>query len=334
MKTAIAILNWNGRKLLEEYLPSVVKYSTSAEIFIIDNASTDDSLEFVQTQFPQVKIVQNERNFGYAQGYNEGVKKILAVSPEIELFCFLNSDVRVTENWLKPIQKLMSSNAEIAVVQPKVLDDKNPTYFEYAGAGGGFIDNYGYPFCRGRVFWTLEEDKGQYDDAIPCFWASGACFFIRTQDFLTQKGFDETFFAHMEEIDLCWRLNNAGKKVYYCGESKVYHLGGGTLKNNNPKKTYLNFRNNLGMLAKNLPAWTPFPLIFLRLCLDGVTGVVFLFYEGFAHCWAVVLSHFGFYKRMPHYLKNRKPGIKNYYEKRFVPFQYFIRKRKYFGDLK
>jgi len=334
LRTAIAILNWNGRQLLEEFLPSVAEHSTGAEIYVIDNASTDDSLAFIQSNFPQIKIIQNEDNFGYAKGYNEGIKKILSSNPKPDVFCLLNSDVKVSENWLEPIEKLFTSNPEIAVAQPKLLDYKNPTRFEYAGAGGGFIDNFGYPYCRGRVFWTLEEDKGQYDDTIQTFWASGACFFIRTDDFLNSGGFDEGFFAHMEEIDLCWRINNSGRKVYYCGESKVYHLGGGTLKNSNPKKTYLNFRNSLWMLVKNLPAWTVFPFVFARLSLDGVTGTVFLFYEGFPHFRAVICSHFGFYKRIFHYLKLREPGKRSYFSKKLIPFQYFIRKRKFYKDLK
>ena len=350
MKTAIAILNWNGRKLLEEFLPSVVKFSPNADIYVIDNASTDDSIEYLKSNFPAVRIIQNEENFGYAKGYNEGIKKILGTAlrqaqsdknkkshgehVEPQLFCLLNSDVKVSENWLGPIEKLFESNPEIAVAQPKILDYKKPNYFEYAGAGGGFIDNLGYPYCRGRVFWTLEEDKGQFDDTLQTFWASGACFFIRTEDFLNSGGFDEGFFAHMEEIDLCWRLNSSGRKVYYCGESKVYHLGGGTLKNSNPKKTYLNFRNSLWMLVKNLPEWKIFPVVFARLSLDGITGIIFLFYEGFPHFWAIIQSHFGFYKRMFYYLKLRKPGKRNYFSKRLIPFQYFILKRKNYSGLK
>lgn len=334
MKTAVVILNWNGKKLLEEFIPSVVESSQSADIYVIDNNSDDDSEEFLKSNYPQIKIIRNEDNFGYAKGYNEGIKKILSSYSKPDIFCLLNSDVMVSENWLEPIEKLFESNSEIAVAQPKILDYKNPTQFEYAGAGGGFIDNFGYPYCRGRVFWDLEEDKGQFDDTIQTFWASGACFFIRTEDFMNSGGFDEGFFAHMEEIDLCWRINNSGRKVFYCGESKVYHLGGGTLKNSNPKKTYLNFRNSLWMLVKNLPAWKAFPFVFLRLSLDGITGIVFLFYEGFPHFWAVIDSHFGFYKRLFHYRTNRKPGIKNYYTKKLIPFQYFVLKRKYYKDLK
>lgn len=329
MKTAIAILNWNGRKLLEEFLPSVIENTNEADIYIIDNASDDDSVIYVKHHFPSVKIIQNEGNFGYSKGYNIGLKSV-----DAEIICLLNSDVKVSANWIEPILSLFQKDQNISAIQPKILDHKNPTHFEYAGAGGGFIDNFGYPYCRGRVFWTLEEDKGQYDDTIQTFWASGACMFIRKSDFEEIGGLDEGFFAHMEEIDLCWRLNNSGKKVFYCGESTVYHLGGGTLKNSNPRKTYLNFRNSLWMLVKNLPEWKAFPFVFARLSFDGLTGIVFLIYEGFPHFWAVLDSHFGFYRRLFHYIKIRKPGIKNYYKAKSVPFQYFIQKRKYYSDLK
>lgn len=333
MKTAIAILNWNGQELLKEFLPSVVSYSKNAGVYVIDNASDDDSVHYLQTEFPEVKIIRNPENFGFAKGYNFGIQQILKEDPAIEIFCLLNSDVQVTENWTEPILELFDSQPDIAAIQPKILDYKNPSKFEYAGAGGGFIDNFGYPYCRGRVFWTLEEDKAQYDDTLQVFWASGACLFIRTTDFLNTKGFDESFFAHMEEIDLCWRLNNSGRKVYYCGASKVYHLGGGTLKTNSPQKTYLNFRNNLGMLVKNLPKKKRFPIIFSRLFLDGITGIIFLFYEGFPHCWAIVRAHFGFYKRLPAYLKNTKSTQLIYFSKKWVPIQYFVKKRRYFSDL-
>lgn len=329
MKTAIAILNWNGRKLLEEFLLSVVENSHETDVYVIDNASTDDSIVYLNSKFPSVKIIHNEGNFGYAKGYNVGLKSI-----DAEIICLLNSDVKVSPNWISPILNLFMQDENISAIQPKILDYKNPKHFEYAGAGGGFIDNFGYPYCRGRVFWTLEEDKGQYDDTIQTFWASGACMFIRKKDFEEIGGFDEGFFAHMEEIDFCWRLNNVDKKVFYCGRSTVYHLGGGTLKNSNPKKTYLNFRNSLWMLVKNLPEWKAFPFVFARLSLDGLTGIVFLIYEGFPHLWAVLDSHFGFYKKLFHYMKIRKSGKKNYYKAKYIPFQYFIQKRKYYSDLK
>lgn len=333
MRTAIIILNWNGKELLKEFLPSVCQHSQEAEIFIIDNASTDDSLKWTNEKYPQISIVPLDQNYGFAKGYNLGIEKILKEHP-FELICLLNSDVKVSPNWLTPVRELFEKNKEIAAVQPKILDYKRPEYFEYAGAAGGFIDNLGYPYCRGRVFWTLEKDEGQYDDVKAIFWASGACFFIRTKDFVQQKGFDESYFAHMEEIDLCWRLHNQNRKVYYCGKSSVYHLGGGTLKNNSPRKTYLNFRNSLATLAKNLPPYWGFPLIFVRLCLDGLTGIVFLYYEGWKHGWAIVKSHFGFYKRLGNYLKQRNKTNKKYYQKKWVPLQYFLAKRKYYKDLK
>lgn len=334
MKTAIAILNWNGRKLLEKFLPSVTNNSNGATVYVIDNASDDDSVDYLNLYFPEIKIISNSENFGFAKGYNTGIQKILEQQNDIELLCLLNSDVKVSENWLVPMIELFKKNKEIAAAQPKILDYKNPSKFEYAGAGGGFIDNYGYPYCRGRVFWTLEEDKGQYDDTIQSFWASGACFFVRAADFVKLKGFDESFFAHMEEIDLCWRLNNSGRKIYYCGQSKVYHLGGGTLKTNSPEKTYLNFRNNLSMLVKNLPKGKLVLVIVSRLFLDGITGLIFLIYEGFPHCWAIVRAHFGFYRKLPGNLRIKEWGIKNYYSKKFVPFQYFLLRRKQFSDLK
>lgn len=329
MKTAIAILNWNGEKLLAEFLPSVVENSSDAEIYIIDNHSTDHSIAFVEANFPTVKIIHNSENFGFAKGYNEGLKSI-----DADILCLLNSDVKVTPNWLSPILEIFKNSPEVAAIQPKILNYKKPNYFEYAGAAGGFIDNLGYPYCRGRIFWTLEEDKGQYNDVIETFWASGASLFIRKKDFDEINGFDENFFAHMEEIDLCWRLQKNNRKVFYCGHSTVYHLGGGTLQSSNPRKTYLNFRNSLLMLYKNLSAWTTFPLIFTRLSLDGITGLVFFRYHGFKHCWAIVESHFAFYARLGKYRKLRKAGKKNYFQHKWIPFQYFLLKRKKFNELK
>ena len=291
MKLAVAILNWNGKKLLEEFLPSVVKNTFSADLYVIDNASTDDSINFLRTNYPQIKIIKNQGNYGFAKGYNEGLKHI-----DADIFCLLNSDVEVTPHWTEPILELLKNDHSIAAVQPKILDYKNKSYFEYAGAGGGFIDNFGYPFCRGRVFDTLEEDKGQYNDTIECFWATGASLFIRKEDFFAQNGFDEDFFAHMEEIDLCWRLKNAGRKIYYCGQSTVYHLGGATLQKSNPKKTYLNLRNSLNMYLKNLPKDQLFPIIFSRLSLDGISAIVFLLKNGPSFVWAVFMSHMHFYR--------------------------------------
>ena len=240
---AIIILNWNGKSWLEKFLPTVLKYSQNAEIFVIDNASTDNSVLFLNENFPEVKIVINEKNFGFAGGYNEGLKHVNA-----EFYCLLNSDVEVTENWTQPILKLFKKDEKIAAIQPKILSYHDKEKFEFAGAAGGLIDNLGYPYCRGRIFENLEIDNGQYNDETEIFWASGCALFIRSKDFWEQNGFDERFFAHQEEIDLCWRLKNSGKKIFYTYKSTVYHVGGGTLHKQNPQKTYLNFRNNLSMM--------------------------------------------------------------------------------------
>ncbi|MEG2509406.1 MAG: glycosyltransferase family 2 protein, partial [Chryseobacterium sp.] len=216
-KLAIVILNWNGKSWLEKFLPSVVKFSENTDIYIIDNHSNDDSIPYVNLQFPKVKIILNDKNYGFAGGYNEGLKSV-----EADIYCLLNSDVEVTENWINPVLNLFDSNSSIAAIQPKILSYNNKENFEFAGAAGGLIDNLGYPYCRGRVFDDVEKDLGQYNDETEIFWASGCCFFIRSEDFWQQKGFDERFFAHQEEIDLCWRLINAGKKIFYTGKSEIY----------------------------------------------------------------------------------------------------------------
>lgn len=329
MRVAVVILNWNGQKLLSEFLPKVIKYSPEAEIYVVDNASTENDVAYLSRNFPEVEVVENKKNLGFAGGYNQGLKSI-----EADLYCLLNSDVEVTEDWLQPVIKLFETEKDIAVAQPKMLDYNHRNKFEYAGAGGGFLDNLGYPFCRGRVFWTLEEDNGQYDDERQIFWATGACMFIRSKDFWQQEGFDENYFAHMEEIDLCWRLNNAGRKVFYTGKSHVYHVGGGTLKTNSPTKTYLNFRNSLWMLVKNLPTYKVFPVVFFRLVLDGITAIVFWRYHGFSHLAAIFRAHMSFYAKLRYYQRKRGQTQKSFWEKRFVPYQYFIRKRKKIQELK
>ncbi len=313
-------MNWNGKSWLDKFLPKVIEHSRNAEIYVIDNASTDDSVDFLKQNFPSVKIVFNKENRGFAGGYNDGLKNI-----DAEIYCLLNSDVEVTENWLEPVLNLFEKDKNITAIQPKILDYNRKNYFEFAGAGGGFIDNLGYPFCRGRVFETLEKDEGQYDDETEIFWASGSCFFIRSKDFREQNGFDERFFAHQEEIDLCWRLKNSGKKIFYTGKSTVYHVGGGTLNKQNPQKTFLNIRNNLSMMLKNLPFPKLLWLIFFRLCLDGIAGIYFGFKNGFPHLWAVVKAHFGFYSQIPGTLKRRqKNQIKNYDQEKWLVFRHFI----------
>ncbi|MDR3273649.1 MAG: glycosyltransferase family 2 protein [Flavobacteriaceae bacterium] len=326
---ATIILNYNGIQWFDKFLQGVIDYTPNASIYVIDNASTDNSVEYLKQNFPSVKIIQNAANFGYAGGYNEGLKSV-----QEEIYCLLNSDVAVTGNWTQPILSLFEENPQIAAVQPKILNYIHKNKFEFAGAGGGFIDNLGYPFCRGRIFFSLEEDFGQYDDVCEIFWATGACLFIRKEDFWAQNGFDADFFAHMEEIDLCWRLKNAGRKIYYCGQSEVYHVGGGTLNPYNPQKTFLNFRNNLLMLIKNLPKRQLLKVIFLRLLLDGAAGVDFVFASGWKYCWAVVRAHFAVYRLFPKFLKKRKAGLPHYFHKKYVVFQYFLKKRTKFGELR
>lgn len=299
MKVAVIILNWNGIKVLERFLPSVVAFSKGYDIYVADNGSTDDSIAFVEKKYPQIHIVKLVKNYGYAEGYNKAVKDINA-----DVFCFLNSDVRVTQDWINPVVKVFETQPEISIIQPKILDEKKPHKFEYAGAAGGFIDQLGYPYCRGRIFDTVEEDLGQYDNNCPLFWASGACFFIRRTTFNNLNGFDAKFFAHMEEIDLCWRAHHQGQKVFYVGNSTVFHLGGQSLNVLSPKKTFLNFRNNLIMLTKN-STHPLFLIIFTRLILDGFAGVRLLLMGRFKSFTAVVKAHLSFYSLLPYALNYR-----------------------------
>ncbi|MDQ0594044.1 GT2 family glycosyltransferase [Chryseobacterium ginsenosidimutans] len=317
---AVVILNWNGKNWLQKFLPSVISFSGIAEIYVIDNQSTDNSLEFLKNEFPTVKIVINDKNYGFAGGYNEGLKEI-----KTEYYCLLNSDVEVTENWIEPVLHLFQKDSSISAIQPKILSFNNKNYFEFAGAAGGLIDNLGYPYCRGRIFDDLEEDKGQYDDETEIFWASGCCLFIRSKDFWEQSGFDERFFAHQEEIDLCWRLINSGKKIFYTGKSKVYHVGGGTLNKQSTQKTYLNIRNNLSMMLKNLPFPKLIGLIFFRVCLDGIAGIYFGLKQGFPHLWAVVRAHFGFYSQAAGTWKLRQKYQKaQFYQSKWLIFKHFL----------
>jgi len=323
LKIAVIILNWNGQKLLEQFLPSVIQYSKEATVYVADNASTDNSISFVKENFPSVKIIKNTENFGFAKGYNDALQHV-----EEEIYALVNSDIEVTENWLQPIFSLFEKEPKTAIIQPKILDFKNKEYFEYAGAGGGFIDKYGYPYCRGRVFETIEKDNGQYNDTIEVFWASGACFFIRKEVFHELNGFDSDFFAHQEEIDLCWRAFNKNHTVKYCGASTVYHVGGATLDAGSPKKTFLNFRNSLWMLLKNLPKSQLLPIVLVRMVLDGVAGIRFLFQGKPKHLWAVLQSHFYLYLYTYKFLKKRGLHQKEkYYKINSIVYRYFIMKQ-------
>lgn len=328
-KIAVVILNWNGKQLLEQFLPAVISFSKEATVYVADNASSDDSIEYVKANFPEVKIIQNEGNGGYAKGYNDALPKVSE-----EIFCLLNSDIEVTENWLAPILSAFESDTKTAIIQPKILDFKQKTHFEYAGAAGGFIDKYGYPYCKGRIFHTLEKDNGQYNDASEIFWASGACLFIRKAVFEELHGFDEDFFAHQEEIDLCWRAFNANYKATYIPESVVYHVGGATLDTTNPRKTYLNFRNSLCMLAKNLPKGKLFPIIFLRLVLDGMAGIQFLLKLKPMHAINIMKAHFHFYARLSKMLKKRgKTQQKQYFQHSSIVYSYFLKGKKTYSEL-
>jgi len=329
MKIAVVILNWNGVKLLEQFLPSVIQFSTEATIYVADNASTDASVDYVKKNFPIVRIIENKSNKGFAGGYNEALEYV-----DAELFALVNSDIEVTENWLKPIIETFDNEPETAIIQPKILDYKRKDFFEYAGAAGGFVDQFGYPFCRGRIFDTIEKDLGQYNDNSEIFWASGACFFIRSQVYKDLRGFDEDFFAHQEEIDLCWRAQNKGYKIKYIPESKVYHVGGATLQQANPQKTYLNFRNSLFMLTKNLPQNAIFQIIIIRMFLDGIAGMKFIIEGQFAHCWAIIKAHFSFYRFFyRNYKKREQNQIEKYFKVKSIVQDYYVKKCKYYKDI-
>jgi GT2 family glycosyltransferase len=332
LKLAVVILNWNGKTFLEKFLPGVIKHNPSyAKVFVADNGSTDQSLEFLAQTFPEVELIVLGKNYGYTGGYNRALRQIRA-----EYFILLNSDIEVSNGWIEPVVNAMDANREIAACQPRILSYYKPEYFEYAGAAGGFIDYLGYPFCRGRVFSHLEQDKGQYNDTTEIFWATGACMFVRAVDFYEAGELDDRFFAHMEEIDLCWRLKRNGKKVMYIPESKVYHVGGGTLPKNNPRKTYLNFRNNLLLLAKNLPASVFYPLLFKRVILDAIAAIQFLFKGHVRDSWAVYKAGFSVIKNLRKarnqgkYLPYRK--VSPVY-KRSIVKRFFILRVKRFSDL-
>lgn len=332
MKIAIVILNWNGKKLLEEFLPSVVSFSSDlATIYLADNASSDDSIQYVRTFYPSVCIIENTSNGGYAKGYNDALEAV-----EADIYCLLNSDIAVTKNWLDPILTVFKKEAQTAIIQPKLLDLKDKTKFEYAGAAGGFLDLYGYPYCRGRIFNHLETDRGQFDDNATIFWASGACFFIRSKVYHEIGGLDEDYFAHQEEIDLCWRAQNKGYTVKYVGGSSVFHLGGGTLQETDPHKTFLNFRNSLLNVVKNVPnKWFLF-VVFSRLILDGIAGVKFLFELRPVHTLAILKAHISFYKNLNKFLGKRKKLQKKqvYNLHTSIVWQYFVMGRKKFKSLK
>ncbi len=309
----------------------MVTFSSEANVYVADNASTDGSVAFLKNNFPQVNLIQNKVNGGFAKGYNDALENL-----QEDIFILLNSDVEVTENWLQPIVHLFESEDKIAAVQPKILDYNHKSHFEYSGAAGGFIDKFGYPYCRGRIFQTLEEDHGQYNDDFDIFWASGACMAVSKNSFYEAGGFDEAFFAHQEEIDFCWRLHTLGYKVKYTAASRVFHMGGATLNDMNPRKTFYNFRNNLFLLVKNVPAPQIYMVLFTRMILDGIAGLKFIAEGKFSHFTVVLQAHFSFYRHLGLMLQKRRNirKSKKYFTVTSVVLAYFIGQKKKFSDLK
>lgn len=288
MDTAVVILNWNGLKMLRQYLPTLVERTRDEGAFIViaDNGSTDGSLEWLEENYPGIRRVEFDKNYGFTGGYNRALKEI-----DADYYVLLNSDIEVSEGWLEPLISFMEEHPDAGICQPKILSITEPDKFEYAGAAGGFIDRYGYPFCRGRILSNLETDHGQYDTPKECFWATGACLVIRSALYHHLGGLDDSFFAHMEEIDLCWRAKNLGYQVWCIPSSVVHHLGGGTLPNNSPKKLYFNYRNNLLMLHKNLPDSIRKSRIFFRQILDGASAAIYLLTFRWSYFKAVLQAH-------------------------------------------
>ncbi len=331
-KIAVVILNWNGKKFLEELLPTLIQHTPSeVDIVVGDNASSDNSVEFLKQSYPQIQIIQNDKNYGFAEGYNKVLDKVYA-----DYFVLLNSDVEVTDNWISPIINMMDADDNIAICQPKLLSYYQRDTFEYAGGAGGYIDKYGYPFCRGRLFTTLEKDNGQYNDVCEIFWATGAAMFVKAKVWKDLGGLDGDFFAHMEEIDFCWRAKNAGYKVYYCPQSVVYHIGGGTLPPSSPFKTFLNFRNNFSLLFKNLQKRQLAYVFPIRILMDWVAALKFLAEKKPKEFTAVIKAHWDFYRQIPA-LKHKRKNItqrkvSNIYNGNIV-LEYYLKGKKIFSKL-
>lgn len=330
---SVVILNFNGRHHLEKFLPSVIEFSSGYEIVVADNSSSDHSVDFIKKHYPQIRLIIFAENHGFCGGYNKAIAQL-----DSEYVVILNSDIEVTPNWIAPILALFEKDDKIAAVQPKLLDYQHKNKFEYAGGAGGFIDTYGYPFCRGRIFDTIETDHGQYNDTREIFWASGACMFMRTNLFKSFGGFDEDFFAHMEEIDLCWRMKRQGYKVFFCSESEVFHVGGGTLAYANPRKTYLNFRNSLLVLIKNLPGRSLIWKIPFRLFMDYIAAIKFFISGNNKDALMIFKAHVYIWKNRSKTLKKRQSTNKTYlnYEglyPKFLLFYYHIARVRKFSDL-
>lgn len=318
IKTAVVILNWNGEAMLRQFLPSVMSGSNEegTVVYVADNASTDQSCEVVEKEFPSVRLIRLDQNYGFAEGYNRALAQV-----EAEYVVLLNSDVEVTRGWLQDMVAYMDTHPEVAACQPKILSYRHRNLFEYAGASGGFMDHYGYPFCRGRVLETVEEDKGQYEKIVPVFWATGAALLIRLEVYRKVGGLDARFFAHMEEIDLCWRLRSRGYQLVCIPSSKVYHVGGATLKKENPRKTFLNFRNNLLMLYKNLPEEELAPVMRVRTLLDYCAALVWLLKGDWANVKAVREARREFHRLRPQFAADRRQNLEKTVLKR-IPERY------------
>jgi GT2 family glycosyltransferase len=334
---AVVILNWNGRHHLEQFLPSVCRNSdfNGTEVVVADNGSTDDSINFLLLNFPSVKIIRLDSNYGFAMGYCKALAQL-----ESKYFVLLNSDVEVTPGWLVPLYNAMEANPEAGACMPKILAYDHKDHFEYAGASGGYIDRFGYPFCRGRILNRIERDCDQYNDSKKIFWASGACMFVRSTAYVMAGGLDEAFFAHMEEIDLCWRMHRTGYTVVVVPESTVFHVGGGTLPNNTPRKLYLNYRNSLFMLFKNLPVFQLIPVIFIRMVLDGISAMIYLLKGNAGFFCSVIRAHLAFQQRIPLLLSRRKQLKGTIRTGKFteiypgsIVVDFFIRKRCNFDQL-
>ena len=331
---AVVILNWNGKALLEQFLPSVLKsVYPNLQIVVGDNASTDDSIAFIKANYPEITLIQNDHNYGFAGGYNKVLSQI-----EADYYVLLNSDVEVPENWIQPVIDAMEADDTIAVAQPKIKWQRNKLMFEYAGAAGGYLDLHGYPFCRGRMFDTVEADMGQYNDQIEIFWASGAALFIKRKYWKEIGGLDIDFFAHMEEIDLCWRLKNRGYKVIYCPDAEIYHVGGGSLDASSPYKNYLNFRNNLILMQKNLPLNDAYSRIFIRMSLDFVAWIHFLLQGKTKFAWSINKAHYDFLMSLSKNGAKRNGKQTDFLKHKgqypsSIVWAYFVKKIRYFSQL-
>lgn len=336
-KVSVVILNWNGAEMLREFLPSVLRYSVGEgiEVCVADNASTDASREVLRTEFPEVRLIELDQNYGFAEGYNRALTQV-----EAEYAVLLNSDVEVTPHWLEPLLSYMDAHPETVACQPKILSRRNKEYFEYAGASGGYLDRYGYPFCRGRIFDVVEKDHGQYDTVQSVLWATGAALFIRLEDYFNAGGLDGQFFAHMEEIDLCWRLRSRGKDIVCIPQSIVYHVGGATLKKENPRKTFLNFRNNLLMLYKNLPEKELKHVLFVRGILDVIAALVFYLKRDKENAHAVFQARKEFKEIRYSFAASRIENMMKSTDKTIpervcfsILFKYYFSRKKYFYQL-